>query len=164
MVLPMIFGILILVVVVYVAMRVLGNLVWGLLLIGMVFVASFFILGSFPNLKDIPIIGQWLPDLSGLPLTTGGMVNVIQSEFFNLTITNHSYSESGNLLVEVANAGRFDLGNFTVFVDGQPAGILNGPKDPLKSGESTTIEVDWQGSFGRVAVKTAETVANYPES
>lgn len=162
MVLPMLFSILILVVIIYVAARVLGNVMWGVVLIALVFVASYLILGSFPSLKEVPVIGGWLPDLSQFPLTTGGVIGVIRGLFFNLEITNYSYTGSGNLLVTVSNSGRFDTGNFSVYVDGRVADILNNPKYPLKSGESTIIEVDWTGKFNTIYVKTPQTSANYP--
>ena len=162
MVLPMIFGILILVVVVYVATRILGNILWGVLLIVLIFVASFLILGSFPNLKEVPIIDKWLPDLSQFPRTTGGVINIIQSVFFKVDILDYSYTNSGNLLISVANTGRYDVSNFTVFVDGRTVDIVNEPKDPLKSGDSTVIEVGWTGEFSRIDVKTAEAIASYP--
>lgn len=161
MVLPTIFGIIILVVAVYVATRILGNIMWGVLLIALIFVTSYLILGSFPDLKEVPLIGKWLPDLSQFPMSTGKIVEIINRAFFNLDIIDYSYTDSGNLLVAISNDGRFDVSNFSVFVNGQKVRILNEPKDPLKPGETTVIEVDWMGNFNKVSVKTAETIANY---
>ena len=162
MVLQLIFGLLIFVVAVYITMRVLGNLFYGLLLIGLVFLASFLIVGSFPNLKEIPIIGRWLPDSSNFPKTTGEFIKVIKNVFFDLEIIGHSRTSRGDLLVLVANAGRMQLTDFHVFVDGEAANIINNPKDPLKSGEATVIEVDWKAEFNAISVKTKESSAIYP--
>jgi hypothetical protein len=163
MVLPMIFGLLILVVVVYITFRIFGNLLHGALLIGLIFIASFLILGSLPNLKEVPLIGDFLPDLSNLSISsaTGNVINVVRNLLYNLKILSVGRSSSGNLLILVANAGRLDVSNFSVSVDGNAASIVNMPKDPLKSGESTVIETGWKGKFDAVIVKTQETVANY---
>lgn len=162
MVLATIFSLLVLVIVLYISMRVLGNIFYGLLLIGLIFVANFLILGSFPNLKEVPLIGKWLPDLSGFPRTTGEAINVIRSVFYKLDIIGNSRASSGNLLVIVANRGKTELGGFNVTVDGQTVDVLNEPKDPLKSGESTVIEVDWTKDFDKIEVKTPKTTASYP--
>jgi len=162
MVLAMIFSLLILVIVLYISMRVLGNVFYGLLLIGLIFVASFLLLGSLPNLKEVPIIGKWLPDLSSFPKTTGEAINVIRSVFYKLDIIGTSRTGSGNPLVIVANRGRMGLSGFAVEVNGVEVEILNEPKDPLKSGEVTVIEVAWEWDIQTITVKTTQATASYP--
>jgi len=162
MVLSMIFSFLILVIVVYISMRVLGNVFYGVLLIGLIFVASFLILGSFPELKNIPIIGKYLPDIPNFPSTTGEAINVIRNVFYKLDVIGYERASSGNLLVIVANRGKMDLSGFSVEVNGIEVDIVNVPKDPLKSGEATAIEVDWKWSFQTITVKTTQATANYP--
>lgn len=161
MVLGMIFSILILVVALYISMRVLGNVFYGLLLIGLIFIASFLLLGSFPNLKEVPIIGRWLPDFSGFPKTTGEAINIIRNVFYKLDVIGISKTRENNVLVIVANRGKMELTDFSVEVDRQEAAIINSPKDPLKSGEATAIELYWTAGFQNITVKTKETAASY---
>lgn len=165
MVLPLIFGLLILAVVVYIALRVLGNVLYGVVLIALIFFASFLIIGSFPDLKQVPIIGDFIPDLpdfSSLSSATGNVINVVRGLLYNLKILSVGRSSAGNLLVTVANAGRLELSGFNVSVDNKAAGIANAPKSPLKSGESTVIEATWTAGFSNITVQTAETFSNYP--
>ncbi len=161
MILSMIFSMLIFIIVVYVISRVLGNILYGIFLIVLVFIASYLFIGSFPNVKEVPIVGRWLPDLTDFPRTTGGVINIIKSSLFNLNVLDYSKTSSGNLLIIVANTGKVELSDFNVIVDGRPVDVLNNPKDPLKSGESTAIEVDWKGNFNAITVNTKETSASY---
>jgi len=165
MVFAAIFGLLILAVTVYVSLKVLGNVLYGVVMIALIFLASYLIVGSFPSLKEVPFIGGYIPDLpdfSGLTSQTGSAIAVVRNLLYNLKILSLARASNGNLLVSVANAGQMELSNFSVYVDSQPAQIVNKPKDPLKSGESTMIELAWKSNIGTVMVRTAKTSAAYP--
>jgi hypothetical protein len=158
MVLPLIFGLMILAIVIYIALRVLGNVVMGLALIALVFIASYLILGYGPDLQAIPFIGQYLPKL---PSTTGEAIAVIRDVFYSIAILDVSRDSGGNLLITVANTGKLSVSGFKVFVDGQAAGITNTPKDPLKSKEVTVIQLDWNKDYSDIVVHTDKTLARY---
>ena len=79
--LELIFGLLIFGIVIYIAFKVLHNVVMGILLILLVFVASYLILGSFPSLKSVPIIGKYLPN-------TGDVIATIKNILHNIEILN----------------------------------------------------------------------------
>lgn len=160
MVLSMIFGILILSVVVYISLRVFGNVLYGVMLIVLIFIASYLIMGSFPDLKEVPVIGKWLPDVSQWT-KTGSAIQVIKGVFYRLDVIDYSYTRAGNLLVVVANRGKMELTGFSVNVDGFGVDILNDPKDPLVSGESTVIEVGWRGEFKSISVSSDKASAEY---
>ena len=157
MVLDLIFGIIILGIAVFIAVRIVGSITVGIVLIAMVFVASYFILGSFPNLKSIPIIGQFLPEFS----TTDQAIAVIKNVFFNIDIISVSRDVENNLLVTVANTGKLDVSGFKVFVDNKTVNIINNPKDPLKSKETTIIQTDWKNGFAIITVETKQAKAVY---
>ena len=161
MVLSMVFGVLILFVVVYITFRVLGNMLYGAILIVLIFVASYLIIGSFPDMKEVPVIGKWLPDVSQLP-KTGSAISVIKGVFYNIEVIDFAHTRTNNLLVVIANRGQNEVGGFVLYVDGQLSDILNEPKDPLGSGESTVIEAGWRGGFQTVRVETDNAVAVYP--
>jgi len=150
MVLPLIFGIIILAILVYIGMRIFKTLVIGILLIVLVFIDSFLIFGSFPDLQAIPFIGRYLPKL---PSSVGDAFSSIRKFFFNLEIVDVSRSGE-NLLITVANTGKLSLSNFKVFIDGEYTTIINKPKDPLKSGELTVLQVGWNGNFNKILVQT----------
>ena len=162
MVLSMVFGVLILFIVVYITFRVLGNMLYGAVLIVLIFIASYLILGSFPDLKEIPIIGQWLPDMSQVS-KTGSAISVIKGVFYKLEVLDYAHTRTGNLLVVVANRGMNDLTGFDVFVNGRSVDILNDPSETLASGESTVIEAGWRGGFDTIRIDSGEATANYPQ-
>jgi hypothetical protein len=164
MIFAAVFGILMLAVVIYVSMRIIGNVMYGAVLIGLILVASYLIIGSFPDLRQVPLIGAFIPDISGLNSsvpTTGDVINVLRDVIYALRIIAVDRSSSGNVLVTVANAGKMDLHGFRVIIDGQEARVLNAPKSPLKSGESTVIEAQWQKSYSKVTVWSLESSADY---
>jgi hypothetical protein len=161
MVLPMLFGVLILFVVVYITFRLLGNVLYGVVMIVLIFIASYLILGSFPNLTEVPVIGRWLPDLSQFR-TTGSAISVIKGVFYKLEVLDYAHTRTGNLLVVVANRGSMDLSGYNVTVNGQLSDILNDPKETLASGESAVIEVGWRGGFESITVESGNAAAIYP--
>jgi len=158
MVLPAIFGIIILVVIVYVVLKILKNLVLAFVLISLVFIASYFIFGSLPDLKTVPIIGQFIPKF---PSTTGEAVAVIKNVFYSIEILSTSRDSQDNLLVTVVNTGKLDASSFKIFVDGQQVKIINNPADPLKSGKTTVIQTDWNKDFSSILVQTKNANATF---
>lgn len=153
MVLPAIFGIIILVVIVYVALKILKNLVLAFVLISLVFIASYFIFSSLPDLSTVPIIGQFIPKL---PSTTGEAIAVIKNVFYSIDILATSRDSQNNLLITVVNTGKMEVSNFEVFVDGDRVEIINNPADPLKSGKTTVFQTDWNKDFSYIFVQTKQ--------
>lgn len=158
MVLPLIFGIIILAIVIFVFLRVLGNILVGAILIFLVLIASYLIIGSLPDLQAAPIIGEYLPKF---PTSVKEAIGYIKDIFYNIDILSVTRDSEENLLIVVANTGRLDVSNFTVFIDLQQTKILNKPKDPLKPKEVTVIQIDWKESFKQILVKTDQANATY---
>ena len=154
MVLELIFAIIILLIVFFISVRVVGSITFGIVLIGLVFIASFIIVGSFPNLKSLPLVGGLF---SFLPSNTTDAIAIIKDVFFSIDIVGTTRDADNNLLVTVANTGKFDVSGFKVFVDNTTVSILNKPKDPLKSREITTIQTDWKVPFTSILVTTKDT-------
>ncbi len=152
MALEWVFGIILLAIVVFIAMRIVGSVAVGIMLIGLIFIASYLILGTVPSLKSVPIVGQFLPEFP----TTGEAIAIVRNVFFNLDIIGTSADANGNLLITVANTGKLDVSGFKVFVNNQTASILNQPKDPLKSKETTIIQTGWKGEFNSIIVETKQ--------
>ncbi|MEM7824964.1 MAG: hypothetical protein QXO27_03240 [Candidatus Aenigmatarchaeota archaeon] len=153
--LELIFGILILGIVIFIALRVFHSLALGIILIVLVFVASYFILGSFPELKSVPLIGKHLPK------TTGDAIAIVKQTLYSIDIIGISRDSENNLLITLANTGIKDVSGFRVFVDNQSASIINNPRDPLKSRQTTIIQVEWNGNFTQIVVQADQTNAIY---
>jgi energy-coupling factor transporter transmembrane protein EcfT len=158
MVIPAIIGIIILVVIVYVALKILKNLLLAFVLISLVFIASLLIFGSLPDMRTIPIIGQFIPKL---PSTTGEVIAVIKNVFYSIDILATSRDSQNDLLITVVNTGKLEVSDFKVFVDGQTVKIINNPDDPLKSGKTTVFQTDWSKDFSYVFVQAKQTNATF---
>lgn len=156
--LPIIIGIILLAIAVYIGVKILKNIIIGFVLICLVILASFLIFGSIPNLRDIPIIGQYLPKI---PTSPGEVVVSIKNILYNLEILNVNRDSQNNLLITVVNTGKLEVSGFNVSVDNQTVRIINSPKDPLKSGESTIIQTDWNKGFSEILVQTKQVNATY---
>jgi len=149
--LDIVFGVIILGVAVFIAVRVLGNITLGIILIGLVLLASYLIMGGFPSLQSIPMIGQYLPEI---PRTTGEAIATIKSTLYNIEILDLSRDSYNNLLISVANTGKTKVSNFTIMIDDKMVNILNNPEDPLNPKNITVIETDWKEDFKKIIVKT----------
>jgi len=149
--LELLFGLIILGIVVFIAFRVFKSVTIGLVLIVLVFVASYLILGGFPDLGDTPIIGKYL---SRIPRTTGDAIAVVKDTLYNVEILNVARDSDNNLLVTVANTGKMEAENFNFFVDNQTVKVINNPKSSLKSGEITIMQLDWKKDFKTISVQT----------
>jgi hypothetical protein len=155
--LPLIFGILILLTAVYIGIKILKNIIVGVILIALVLIASFLIFGSLPNLREIPFIGQFLPSIS----TPQDIILAIKNILYNIEIVDVSRDSQNNLLIAIANTGKLEVSQIKVFVDNQTVSIINSPKDPLKSGEITLIQTNWNQSFSEILIQTKQVNATY---
>lgn len=153
-----IIGVIILFIIVYVSLKVFKNLIFGVVMIGLVLFASFLIFGSLPDLKSVPLIGQFLPTLPG---TTGEAIAIIKNVFYSIDILSVDRDSQNYLLITVINTGRLSVSDFRVLVDGQPTDILNKPTDPLTSGQGTTIQANWKKEFTKVEIITDRASASY---
>ena len=152
MVLPMIIvGILILAIVVYIALKVLKNIVIGVALIALVLVASFIIFGSFPSLSDVPFLGQFLPQT---PTTPGEAIIALRDVLYHLDIVGYSRDSQNSLLVAVMNTGKASLTGMKVYVDNATVGILNPVAQTLPSKDAEIIQTNWTGPFSSIFVMT----------
>lgn len=150
------FGVALLVVVMYIIFRVIGNIALGMLLVMIVFLASYLLVGSFPELSNIPVIGNFIP-------TTGKAIAVIKDFAYSMDVIGVSTSSDGNLLVTVANTGQLEVSNFTAYVNEQNVNILNN-KNSLESGDVIVFELDWNQDFQRMLIKSDKTEAGYEKS
>ena len=168
MVVPFIIGIILLIIVVYISLKVLQNVVVGVVLIALVLFASYLIFGSIPSLKDIPIIGSYLEGFISkyfppkIPSSTGEIIAIVKNVLYKIEILSVERDSNSNLLITVVNTGKLEVSGFKVFVDGKEAKILNEPKDPLKSKEVTVLQVDWKANYSKILVKTLQASVNYP--
>lgn len=158
MVLPAVIGIIILAIIIYVALRVLKNVILAAVLIAAVFIASFLILGSWPDLQQVPVIGPYLPNL---PSSASEAIATIKNVFYSIDILSVSRDSDNNILITLANTGKLNLSNFKVLVDEKPVKIINMPTDPLKSGETTVLQIDWKDEFEEIVVKTDQVQLSY---
>ncbi|MBI4010180.1 MAG: hypothetical protein HY361_03255 [Candidatus Aenigmarchaeota archaeon] len=159
MVLELIFSLLLTAVIVYIAIRLFHSIVLGTILIVAVFFASYLIVGAFPDLKSVPIIGPFL----NFPSTIGEAMESIRNVFFNIDVISTARDSESNLLITVTNTGLFDAAEFKVSVDNRNVSISNNPKDPLKYKETTTIQTDWKGNFTYILVETKQAKATYKQ-
>ncbi|MEM7821343.1 MAG: hypothetical protein QXX38_00815 [Candidatus Aenigmatarchaeota archaeon] len=120
--------------------------------------SSFLIFGSIQDLRNIPIIGKVFPKI---PTSTGEAIGMIKDVFYNLEILGVERSHEGNVLITVANTGKLSVSGFEIFVENTKVKIINNPKDPLPSKETTVIEVDWKKDFSKIVVNTRETRCEY---
>lgn len=158
MVISIIIGIIILAIVIFIAIRIVKNVLIGLALICLVLLASFLILGSIPNLRSIPIIGPRLPRF---PSSLGEVVSIIKKIFYEIKILDVSRDSNNQILITVKNTGRLKASNFSVSIDNETAKIINKPKDPLSSGEITTIQTDWKEDYSEILVQSLKVNATH---
>lgn len=156
--LPALVGVIILAIIIYIVFRVLGSIALGLGLILIVFIASYLIFGSFPDLREIPIVGKYIPQL---PTTTGEVIAIVRNVFYSLKVLDVSKDTDNRLLVVIANTGRMKLSGFKVFVDGKRVDILNIPEDPLDSGKVTVLQLDTT-KYVIIQIKTEQGIFTYP--
>lgn len=160
MVVSIIIGILILAVIVYTMIKIVKSLAIGLILIFFALIAGHLILGSMPSLRSIPIIGPLFPQNP----SSFDIVNYIKRIFQNIEVSEVSRDSNNNLLITVSNPGKMQISNFTVYVDENKVNIINKPRDPLKSGQTTAIQTDWNKDFTKIIVQTSKLNVTYSKS
>jgi len=151
MVISVIIGIIILAIVIFVAIRIVKNVLVGVALICLILLASFLILGSAPSLRSIPVIGPRLPRV---PSSLGEVVSIIKKIFYEIKILDVSRDSKNQILITIKNTGRLKASNFTVFIDNKTTEIINKPKDPLESGEITTVQTNWKKDYSEILVQS----------
>lgn len=156
--LPTIIGLIILIIVVFTAIRLVKNVLVGVVLVALTLLGAYLLLGFVPSIRSIPMIGPLLPKV---PTSLMGMISWIMKFFQNIDIIEVSRDSKNKLLITVENNGRLDVSNFTVYVDDNKVSIINKPKDPLKSGEITIIQANWQKDFSNILVQTSRINATY---
>lgn len=151
MVVGVIIGIIILAIVMFVAIRIVKNVLIGAALIGVILLVAFLILGSMPNLRSVPIIGPRLPRV---PSSLGEVIGILRKIFYEIEILDVSKDAKNQVLITVKNTGRLKASNFSVFVNNKTTEIINEPKDPLESGEIATIQTDWEKDYSEILVQS----------
>jgi len=158
MVVPAIIGIVLLAIVGYVSFRVLQNVFLGFVLVGITFVASLLIFGSFPSFRQIPVIGGLFPQIPG---SVGDFIVAVRNIFYHIDILGVSRDSDNDLLVAVINSGKLSLSNFNVSVDNHTVQIMNKIDNPLPSGKTAVIEVNWKNDFSQIVVSTKNAEATF---
>lgn len=157
MVLPIIVGIILFLIAIYIAFKILKNIFLGLIVIVLILISSFLIFGSIQIFRKIPFIGQFFPEIP----TPEGIIVAIKDIFYSVDIIEVSRDSQKNLLIAIANTGKFEVSNLRIFIDNQTAGIINTPKDPLKSGEITIIQINWNTDFSEILIQTTQVNTTY---
>lgn len=158
MVVSLIISIIIVAIIIFTLIKIVKNVVIGIVLIGIVLLFSYFVLGSIPQIKSLPVIGPYLPRI---PMSLGGIIRVIKKFFYCIEVTGVDRDSLNRLLVTVKNTGKMIISNFTVYVDNESVNIINEPEDPLPSGKSTTIQTDWKEDFSEILIQTSEVNGTY---
>jgi hypothetical protein len=158
MVALVIFGVILLLIAIYVGFKILKNLIIGLILLIMIVLACFLIFGSISSLRAIPFIGRLIPKI---PTTPQGVIIAIKDILYSIDVAGVDKDSHDNLLIAVANTGKLEVSNISVFVDNQTVNITNSIKDPLKSGEITIIQTNWNEDFSEILVQTKQANATY---
>ena len=158
MVLPIVIGIIILVIVIFTIIKIAQNLIVGVALIALTLVAAYLIIGYLPTFKNIPIIGPYIPEI---PTSFTGLITWVKRYFQNIEISEISKDAKNNLLITIENTGKFEVSNISIYVDNKSVDIINKPKDPLKPGEVTSIQTDWNKDFHEIIIQTPKLNASY---
>lgn len=156
---PLIIGVILLVIIVYVALKIVKNILIAAVLIGAVFVTSFLIFGQWPDLQGVPIIGRFIPKM---PSTLGDAIAVIKNVFYSLDIVSVNRDSNNNLLIVMHNSGKLEITGIEVFVDEEQAAILNN-RNNLKSGDVFVFQIDWNQDFDDIEVKSDQISSLYSE-
>jgi hypothetical protein len=160
MAISIILGVLILAIIVYTMIKIVKNVIVGLILIFFALIAGYLILGSIPSPRSIPIIGPLLPQTP----SSFDIINYVKRMFRNIEIAEVSRDVENNILITVSNAGKLQVSNFTVYVDDNKTNIINKPRDPLNSGQITVIQTDWKQDFTKILIQTSSVNATYSKS
>ena len=153
MLIQTILGIVLLGIVIVTMLKIVKNIVQGLVLILLVIIATSLILGGIPSLSEVPVVGSYLT-----PNTSGGVISAIKGIAWGIEILAAEKDAEGNLLIAVRNSGQFELTDFRVYTNNETLAITNSPKIPLKKDETTFIITDYQPS-GIVKIRVEANLA-----
>jgi len=152
MIIPLIFSFAIIAVIVYILVRIIGDIIKGTILLLFIFLIYLAFFHSFSSLRELPFIGSFIGSF------TDGL-DAINQILYKLNIVAVSRSPTGNLLLTMQNTGILPLSNFTVYVDGKDTRIIN-MKEVLYPRETETIEVNWKEPFRNLTIVAGKAVAS----
>jgi len=161
MAIPIIIGLILLAVIVFTVIRIVRDVLLGLALIALTLLAAFLILGFVPSIRSIPVIGPLLPRI---PTSLTGAIEWIWRFFQNFKIIDVSRDAKNNLLITVSNTGKLQVSGFKIYVDNKTTETMNKPKDPLKAGETTTIQTNWNEEFSEILVQSSQVNVTYSKT
>lgn len=144
-----IIGLIILAIAIGTFLKVIGNIVKAVLLIGLIMIGSTLFIGGTPELGSLPLIGGFFPQVD---LSAGGLLNMAKGVAWSVDIVGAGKDSEGTLALLVANTGEFDVKELSIEVNGQGVAITNSPKLPLAKGETTLVDTDFQGE-GEIEIK-----------
>ena len=150
--------IIILAIVAFITIRIVKNIILGVILIGLILLGYYLFTDSLPSTRSIPIIGPILPKI---PTSIGSTIEVMKKFLYNVEIVETSRDSKNNLLITVTNKGKVQASNFSVYIDNKTVKITNEPKDPLNYGERTSIQTDWNKDFSEILVQTSRVNVTY---
>ena len=159
MVVSIIIGILILAVIVFTIVRIVKNIIVGLILVGFLLLISYVFLGSFPNLREIPIIGPKLPRIPSI----GEFIGFLRKAY-QIKIIKVFRGSENQIMITIKNVGNFAVSNFSLLVDNKPVNIINRIKSSLKPGEMGTIETNWKEDFNNITIIASEINVTYSKT
>ncbi|TAL47582.1 hypothetical protein EPN87_02590 [archaeon] len=158
MVFQLIFAIILLAIVVFIGLKILGNVATGIAMIALVMIASFVIAGSWPDLQAIPFIGQYIPSL---PSSTQAIA-IVKNMVYSIDVIGTSRDSNNGLIVMVANTGKLDITGLNVTVDNQTVNVINQVSYPLKSKQTVALQTDWKSNYTSITVSSGKTSVTYP--
>lgn len=154
-----IFGILLFAVALYFILKILKNLVLGVVAIFVLLLAYTFVFGSTPEVCTMPVIGNIISPVCNFSYNTTDITSAVKKVFYGIDIVTTSRDDKNNLLVVVSNTGRLDETNLQVFVDNSTVNITSQIEEPLKAGETVVIHTDFNSNCSTIFVKTNQTVS-----
>jgi hypothetical protein len=151
MVISIIIGVIILAIVVFTLIKMVKNVIFGFILIGLTVLAAYLILGSIPILGFVP----------GIPTSFSKLIGMVRRFFYEIEVAVVSRDSQNNLLITIENTGRRQVSNITIHVNNETVDIINKPKDPLKPGDITTIQTNWYRNYTGIIVQSSEVNTTY---
>jgi hypothetical protein len=158
MIFQLLFAIILLIIIVFIGLRILGNIIVGVSMIALVMLASFIIAGSLPDLQAIPIIGKYVPSLP----SAAEAIAFIKNQVYSVDVLGTSRDSSNNLIIIVGNTGRLDVSSLNVSVNNQPVQILNLVDYPIKSKQVVALQTNWKSDYTNITVSSNNAQATYP--
>ena len=136
-----IFSVLLLLAIGYVVVRIIGDILKGVVIISLVLLASYFFTGSFPE------VGNWLKKVSEKRPYIGKFVSFLKPGG-GLEIVGVSRDENGYLLIAVKNDGYSSKKISNVYVDGKKVTVLN--PQVIEPGTTKILKLKWKGIYRNI--------------